>query len=94
MAQGAHGPATPQITRDPRLRDGWRAAATAHRRVYGEPRVDPHRGCAKAFKATTAALHAVAPELSEREAIAAVSYASQSHPKWLYALYPPKPSKR
>ena len=37
MSQHTHGPATPQITRDPRLKERWRAAAAAYRLAYGEP---------------------------------------------------------
>lgn len=88
----SHGSAQPQITRDPRLLEGWRAAAAAYRRVYGEPRVSPHRGCAdEACKAAIAALKDVLPDMTDREAmleaIAAVHYASWAHPEWLYALY-------
>lgn len=95
----SHGPATPETPRDPRLKNGWRAAAAAYRRVYGEPRVSPHRGCAdEAFKAAIAALKEVLPDLSDHdamlEAIAAVHYASWAHPKWLYALYKSEPRKR
>lgn len=98
MVSGSQGPATPQLTRDPRLKDGWRAAAAAYRRVYGKP-CDFGRGNdEKCIKAAIVALHAVVPELSEREAmleaVAAVSYASQAHPKWLYALYKPEPRDR
>jgi len=81
----SHAPAQPQAPRDPRLKDGWRAAAAAYRKAYGG-------GCAdEAYKAATAALHAVVPELSDREAmletVAAVHYASVIAPNWLYALY-------
>lgn len=90
MTQGSHGPATPQLTRDPRLKEGWRAAAAAYRRVYGEPREFGRGNDEKSIKAAIAALHAAVPELSEREAmletVAAVSYASQTHPKWLYPM--------
>lgn len=89
-----YGPATPQTPRDPRLKEGWRAAAAAYRRAYGE-HTDPHRGPAhEAHIAAVAALRTVMPDLTEteasREAIAAVHYASWAHPKWLYALYKPR----
>jgi hypothetical protein len=69
MVSGSHGPATPQLTRDPRLKDGWRAAAAAYRRVYGEPREFWRGNDEKCIKAAIAALHAVVPELSDREAM-------------------------
>lgn len=75
MSHGPHGPAAPEITRDPRLKEGWRAATAA-----------------------IAAFKQAVPEISDREAmlesVAAVSYASHVHPKWLYALYKPAPRKR
>ncbi len=84
MPTGSHGH-TPHITRDPKLKEGWRAAAAAYRQAYGEWS-DPHRGGAEfAFKAATKALHAIVPDLSAHdamlEAIAAVNYASVHHPK-------------
>jgi hypothetical protein len=98
MVQGSHGPATPQVARDPRLREGWRAAAAAYRREYGEPREFGHGNDVRCIRAAIEALHAVVPELSDGElmleAVAAVSYASQAHPKWRYALYRPEPPGR
>jgi hypothetical protein len=99
MSQHTHGAATPELPSDSRLKDGWRAAAAAYRRIYGEPPVSPHRGCAdEAMKAATAALKEVVPDLSDHDAmlqaVAAVYYASWAHPKWLYALYKPEPRKR
>ena len=48
----------------------------------------------RAMTDAIAALHAAVPELSAREAmleaVAAVSDASQTHPKWLYALHRPR----
>jgi hypothetical protein len=94
----SHGPAQPQLTRDPRLKEGWRAAAAAYRRAYGEPR-DGMRGHAhECMTAAIAAFKEAVPGISDREAmlesIAAVSYASQMHSKWLYALYKPASRKR
>jgi hypothetical protein len=92
--------AQPQTPRDPRLKDGWRAAAAAYRRAYGElAGKNPYRGCAhEAMTAAIAALKDVVPDLSDRdamlEAVAAVHYASWAHPDWLYALYKPAPRKR
>jgi hypothetical protein len=95
----SHGPAQPQAPRDPRLKDAWRASASAYRRVYGEPRVSIHRGCAhEATTAAIAAMKAAVPDISDRdvmlEAVAAVHYASWAHSEWLYALYEAEPRKR
>ena len=89
--------ARPRTPRDPRMTDAWWASAAAYRKAYGEHH-DPHRGSAQeAYGAAIAALHKVVPDLSEREAmleaVAEVSYASQMHPKWLYALHRPEPRK-
>jgi hypothetical protein len=93
-----HGPATPQITRDPRLKEGWRAAAAAYRLAYGVPSNLNHGHHHEAMTAAIAAFKRSVPDISDREAmlesIAAVSYASQVHPDWLYALYKPAPRKR
>ncbi len=97
MVQGAHGPAKIILPRHPRLKDGWRAAAAAYRKAYGE-HTDPHRGPAnEAYNAAEAALKAAVPGISDeeasREAVSAVHYASVMHPKWLYALHKPRPSR-
>ncbi len=86
--------AQPTTPRDPRLVEGWRVAAV-YRKALGE-NYNPHRGCAQeCFNAAEAAMKALLPELSDREAmleaVAAVSYASQMHSEWLYALYRPAP---
>ena len=91
----SHSKATPQTPRNPRLKEGWRAAAAAYRKAYGE-HSHPHRGCAQeAFAAAEAALRRVLPELPQpeasRETVAAVHYASWAHPKWLYALHRLRP---
>ncbi|CAA2141351.1 hypothetical protein [Hyphomicrobium sp. ghe19] len=91
----SHAPAQPQALRDPRLKDGWRAAAAAYRRAYGEP-CDPHHGLdQEAMAAAIAAFKNVVPDMSDREArleaVAAVHYASWAHPEWLYALYESEP---
>ena len=95
MAQGSHGPAQPQTPRDPRLKEGWRAAAAAYRHAYGEPS-DPNRG--HADKCYDAAMKEAVSGITDREAmleaVAAVSYASQAHPRWLYALHKPAPRER
>jgi hypothetical protein len=85
--QHPHGPATPQTPRDPRLKDGWRAAAAAYRKAYGE-HSNPHRGCAdECYDAAIAALKEVVPDIGDREAmlkaVAAIHYASVVAPKWL-----------
>src|SRR5690349_12070591 len=77
-----HG-TTPTISRDPRLKEGWRAAAAAYRRTYGEVR-NPHRGpadeaYAAAIKALKAALPGISHEEATRETIEAISYASSAH---------------
>ena len=94
----SHGPATPQITRDPRLKEGWRAAAAAYRLAYGEPSNLNRGHHHEAMTAAIAAFKQAVPDISDREAmlesVAAVSYASQTHPDWLYALYKPVPRKR
>ena len=87
----SHGTATPTAPRDPRLKDGWRAAAAAYRQAYGE-HSHPHRGPAhEAIGDAIEAMKKAVPGISDREAmleaIAAVHYASWAHPKWLYALY-------
>jgi hypothetical protein len=85
-----HGqPTSP--TRDPKLKEGWRAAAAAYRRVLGEVR-HPHRGCdEEAYAAAIEAFKEAVPGISHREATVettdAISYASCAHPVWLYALY-------
>lgn len=94
---GSHGPAQVTAPRDPRLKDGWRAAAAAYRKTYGE-NTDPHRGAADmAYKAATAALKEAVPEISDgdamRETVAAVHYASVHHADWLYALHKPRPKR-
>ncbi len=76
-----------------------RAAAAPYRRVYGEPPVSIHRGCAhETTNAAIAAFKEVVPEISDREAmleaVAAVHYARVVAPKWLYALYQPAPRQR
>ena len=47
--------------------------------------------------AAIAAFKQAVPDISDREAmlksVAAISYASQKHPEWLYALYKPVPRK-
>jgi hypothetical protein len=83
------GPATPQTPRNPRVKDGWRAAAAAYRRVIAEThKADP------AFKAARAALKEVLPHRTDHEAMlethAAVYYASWAHPDWLYSRTKPK----
>ncbi|WP_156150764.1 hypothetical protein [Hyphomicrobium sp. 99] len=97
MVESWHGPATPHLTRDPRLKEGWRAAAAAYRRVYGEPQEFGRGNADRAMAAALAALHATVPDLSDRdatlEAIAAVSFASRAHPEWLYALHRPAARK-
>lgn len=95
----SHGPAQLQAPRDPRLKDGWRAAAAAYRKAYGELPRNPHRGNAhEAMTAAIAALKEVVPDLSHHEgmleAVAAVHYASVVAPKWLYAHYEPEPRAR
>jgi hypothetical protein len=58
---------TPTISRDPRLKEGWRAAAAAYRRTYGEVR-NPHRGPAdEAYAAAIKALKAALPGISHEE---------------------------
>jgi hypothetical protein len=93
----SHGSAQVRVPRDLRLKEGWRAAAAAYRKAYGE-HTDPHRGPAhEAMTAASAALKEVVPELSDREvmleAVAAVHYASVNHPKWLYGLWKSPPRK-
>ena len=94
MSQFTHGPAIPHAPRDPRLKDGWRAAAKAFRSVYG----DRDLYYAQKIKVVIQALKEAVPELSDRDAmletIAAIHYASVVAPKWLYALYEPEPRKR
>ncbi len=100
MDEFVHGPATQQTPRDPRLMDGWRAAAAAYRKVYGElGGKNRNHSCAhEAMTAAVAALKQVVPNLSDRDAlletVAAIHYASVVAPKWLYALYQPEPRRR
>ena len=93
-----HGPATPQITRDPRIEEGWRAAAAAYRLAYGEPSNLNRGHHHEAMTAAIAAFKQAVPDISDCEAmlesVAAISYASQAHPDWLYALYKPAPRQR
>ncbi len=95
----SQGPGYRRNSREIPAQEGWRAAdAAAYRRVYGEPREFGRGNDERCIKAAIEALYAVVPELSDREAmleaVAAVSYASQTHPKWLYALYSPEPDPR
>ncbi|CAA2141396.1 hypothetical protein [Hyphomicrobium sp. ghe19] len=73
---------------DGRRRDAWRAAAKAYREHYNE-------GADGAYKAAEKAVLALLPDLNQEQAsavaVAAVSYASQYHADWLYALYERKP---
>jgi hypothetical protein len=82
----------------PRLKEGWRAAAAAYRRAYGEPSNLDRGHHHEAKTAAIAAFKQAVPDISDREAmlesVAAVSYASQAHPDWLYALYKPAPRNR
>jgi hypothetical protein len=76
----SHGPATAQITREPRLKVGWRAAAAAYRLAYGEPS-NLNRGHAhEAMTAAIAAFKQAVLDISDREAmlesVAAISYAA------------------
>lgn len=94
----SHGPVQLRAPRDPRLKDGWRAAAVAFRRAYVELPHNPRRGNPhEAITAAIWALREVVANLSESEAmleaVAAVHYASVIAPKWLYALYRPEPRK-
>jgi hypothetical protein len=94
LRPAVHGPAQPQAPRDPRLKDGWRAAAKAFRKVYG----DRELYYDQKIKVAIRALKEVVPELNDRDAmletIAAIHYASAVAPKWLYALYQPEPRER
>ena len=93
-----HGPASPQITRDPTLKEGWRAAAAAYRLAYCEPSNLNRGHHHEAMTAAMAAFKQAVPDISDREAmlesVAAVHYASVIAPDWLYALYKPAPRKR
>lgn len=97
MVDGAHGPAQAVKPRDPRLVEGWRAAAAAYRRVYGEWEIRSRGPANEAMTAAVEALHDVLPDLTQHEAmleaIQAVSYASREHPQWLYELYRPLPRR-
>jgi hypothetical protein len=78
--------------RDPRLKDGWRAAAAAYRKAIGVPGM--HHS--KMMDAAEWALKEVVPDLSDRlmlEAVAAVHYAGVRHSDGLYALHQPMPKK-
>ncbi len=82
--------AQPTTPRDPRLKEGWRLAAAAYRKALGE-NYNPHRGCAQeCYNAAEVAMKSVLPDLTNREimleSVAAVSFESQMHPDWLYAL--------
>ena len=97
-ADFVHGPAQNLAPRDPRLKEAWRAAAAAYRLECGKPHDLKHGNADACYKAAIAAFRAVMPDLSEREAmletVQAISYASREHPKWLYALYRPRPRDR
>src|SRR4051794_29389146 len=86
----SHGRATPLIIRDRRLKAGWRAAAAAYRRAYGEVRNRGRGPADEAYAAAVAAFKEAVPGISDEEArsetVEAISYASWAHPKWLYAL--------